>query len=129
MRDHADHAATQKRGSGRELRLADLARATDGTNSGMHYAGPVVTTAPDRLAIDRERAASMRLALDSLAPEEARLVQLRLFEDRKLEDVARELDIGIDAARYRFRRAASSYRTALRRSGVPGSEFGAREPN
>lgn len=62
----------------------------------------------------REQSDAMTTALNKL-PEELREVwYLRLFEDLTLEEVAKQLGLGISAVRYRQRQAAFVYRQELR---------------
>lgn len=122
IRDFAEHATALKRGAGRERRMADVRPFATSSAEAQHYAGPVVETSPDRIAMDRERAEAMERALTALPHELSVVLRQRLFEDQPLELLAPRLGIGVEAARYRFRKAARLYRDALRRAAVLTSQ-------
>jgi RNA polymerase sigma factor (sigma-70 family) len=110
LRNLADWEGAVKRGAGaRTMLLSALDGAGSSSNSSSQYAGPAASTTPSRVASDRERAEAMQKALDALAPELREVVQLRLFEDLTMEDVAQRLGIGVDAARFRFRRGSEAF--------------------
>ena len=66
------------------------------------------------MAIYRERAEAMQAALEALDAEHREVVRLRLYEERTMEEIAVALDIGLGAAKHRFRRGAEEYRRFLK---------------
>lgn len=84
-----------------------------------------LTSTPLRRALVRERAEVMKAALAALPGELREVVRLRVFEERCTEDVARELGIGLSAAKHRFRKGAALYRERLQHEWATRS--GARE--
>lgn len=105
--DHRIHEAVvresaQKRGgpdSPGEIPISNLA-----TDKDSQPPCPLSSTTPSRVAIYREQAEAMRAALEGLPDELRQVVQLRLFEQRTLEEVATDLGITLAAVRYRFAR-------------------------
>ena len=75
---------------------------------------PPGTTTPSRLASHREQAERMRAALTNLHADRKPIVFSYLFEGLTMEEVAEQLDIGLSAAWYRFRRGSEEYARALR---------------
>lgn len=114
LRDLADRELAQKRGGCRaSIPLGGNSGAESRDGESDHFAGPVTTTTPSRVAMESEKAACMRAALESLAPEQRAVLRLRLFEDLTLDEVAARLDIGVEAARHRFRAGAEAYHRRL----------------
>jgi len=114
VHDLADQNAAQKRGAGKEVRFADLDRAS-GSHGDEHYAGPCAQTTPGRAAADRETADHLEGALEALPEDWRAVLRLRLFEDLQLAEIATQLGLGIEGVRYRFRHGAEAYRRELRR--------------
>lgn len=123
--DHRIHEAivrerAQKRGgpgSPGEIPISNLATSQDSQPP-----CPLSSTTPSRVAIYKEQAEAMRAALDRLAAELRHVVQLRLFEQRTLEEIASALDITLAAVRYRFARGVEAYREALHSHFASGSQ-------
>lgn len=114
VRDLGDHVLRLKRGGGAEERFADRDSAS-GAAPEDRYAGPCARTTPARAAADRELARALQDAIDAVPAEWRDVVRLRLFEDRPFEDIARQLGLGVEGVRYRFRHGAEAYRQELRR--------------
>lgn len=124
LRDLADEARADKRGGGAPTAVfSELASRADAP---AFAPSPVVSTTPSQAFYVRERAEVMRAALESL-PETLRdVVRLRLFEERSLEEVAQQLDLGVSAVKHRFLKGAAQYRARLQhelrsRSAQPAS--------
>ena len=83
---------------------------------------PPGSTTPSRVAGFRERARAMELALDSLEPDLRSVVQLRLFEEVAMRDVAEQLGVPLSTAKERLLRGVQRYRHRLRQ--LLGSEEG-----
>lgn len=81
---------------------------------GEHFAGPVASTTPSRLAILREEAEAMRSALDSLPEDSRTVLWLRVFEQLTVDEIAKRLEIGESAVRHRVRKAAELYESRVR---------------
>ena len=103
--DHRDHFLAQKR-------TAQRTQSLDG--EGGSTLDPWSSTTPSRLASERERARLMAEALATLDDEVRDVVQLRLFDELSLEEIAERLQLGISAVRHRFRKGAESYARRLR---------------
>jgi RNA polymerase sigma-70 factor (ECF subfamily) len=113
IRDAAAHEEAQKRGGG-ESPVAFSVLEPSGTESKQgHFAGPVVSTTPSRVAMYREQAGAMQAALNALPPELRDVVRLRLFEQLTMEEVANRLGIGVSGARHRFRKGVRIYQRRL----------------
>lgn len=113
LHDLADEASRKKRGGGEVPLSLDALTEAQGSSEPARYAGPVASTTPSRALADRELAASMENALDSLPDDLREVVRLRLFEDRTMEEVAAELGLGVSGARHRFRKGAELYERRL----------------
>lgn len=110
IRDAAEHENAQKRGGGRSpLSLSP------GSSMG-HFGDdlPFASTTPSRIALYREKAATMQLALESLPDDVREVVRLRVFEQLSLEAIASRLGMGSSAALRRFRKGAELYHRRLR---------------
>jgi len=81
---------------------------------------PPGSTTPSRVAGLRERARAMELALESLEPDLRIVVQLRLFEEVPMRDVAEQLNLPLSTAKERLLRGVTRYRHQLRQ--LLGSE-------
>lgn len=121
VRDLAERETAGKRDVRLELLASDLTVDGASSSAAEHYAGPVATNSPSRVAADGEIAALLQRALDEVPPEWRDVVRLRLFEDRTMEDSGTALGIGEEGARYRFRQGIEVYRRALRRLRAVGS--------
>jgi RNA polymerase sigma factor (sigma-70 family) len=75
---------------------------------------PPGSTTPSRVAGFRERARAMEIALEHLAPELRAIVQLRLFEEIPMREVAAQLDLPLSTAKERLLRGVTRYRERLR---------------
>jgi len=117
IRDARDFHDAAKRTSRREQAIARPASNGDGSWG----AEPMRTTTPSRIAVQREQADQMQLALAGL-PEDLRAVLLlRLFEGQTIPEIALRLGIGESAAKHRYRKAAVLYRDRLHRRLHPPS--------
>lgn len=74
-----------------------------------------VVTAPDRDVLLRE---VMSRGLAELEPESRAVVVLRFYEDRTLEQIARDLDLPLGTVKSRLHRAVKQLREALPREEV-----------
>src|SRR5262245_49095116 len=74
---------------------------------------PHGSTTPSRLASHNEQAAAMRIALSQLPEDLASVVRMYLFEELTMTDIAQQLNIGLAAAWYRFRKGAELYARLL----------------
>lgn len=112
IRDEADHTGAAKRGGGRPQASLQYGSQTDHDHSGSARipAALMDSTTPSRLAMYREQAAVMSEALQSLPDDLREVVRLRLIEQRTLEQVAGDLQIGVAAARHRLRKGSEMYR-------------------
>lgn len=81
---------------------------------GSPFPGPWISTTPSRLAILKEQADAMEAALDAVPEEQREIVRLRLHEQETMEEIARELGLGVSAVRHRFRKGLETYQRALR---------------
>ena len=75
---------------------------------------PPGSTTPSRVAGHRERARAMETALESLEPDLRQIVQLRLFEEVPMRDVAEQLGLPLSTAKERLLRGVTRYRSRLR---------------
>ena len=84
---------------------------------------PPGSTTPSRVAGFRERARAMEIALEGLDEELRAVVQLRLFEEIPMREVAQQLSLPLSTAKERLLRGVTRYRRALRQLlGSDGSE-------
>lgn len=106
IEDHRDHFRAQKRDVDRTRSLtgADSADAIE----------PWSSTTPDRIASERERARTMATALASLPDDVREVVELRLFHELSIAEIAARLAIGESAVRHRFRKGAEAYALRLK---------------
>lgn len=75
---------------------------------------PPGSTTPSRIVGHRERARAMEQALDTLEPELRAIVQLRLFEEVPMREVAEQLGLPLSTAKERLLRGVRRYRRRLR---------------
>lgn len=111
IKDLVRTLSREKRGAG-ERTLLFSGIAVDEARS-LSALLPAGSTTPSRIASAGEQARIMREALAQLPPELGDVVRLHLFEERTMEEAARELGITIDAAWYRFRKGAELYARSL----------------
>lgn len=109
VRDAGRNLGRQKRGGG-QLPAPFSAMGTDSVSSLL----PPGTTTPSRAAGHRERALAMEQALDELEPDLRTIVQLRLFEEVPLSDIATQLGLPLSTAKGRLLRGVTRYRHKLR---------------
>lgn len=98
---------------GAQRRASDRERTVPGPESVAGTPELFRTTTPSRMAVHREQAEHMREALSDLPEEQRSVLRLRLFEGLTIEATARQLGLGISAARHRYRKAALAYRRGL----------------
>jgi RNA polymerase sigma factor (sigma-70 family) len=114
IRDAATREGAAKRGGGESpVPFSVLERGPSPGQAESHFAGPVASTTPSRLAIHKEQASAMHAALGAIPAELREIVRLRLFEQIGVKDVAQRLGIGVSAVRHRFRKGAEMYRRVL----------------
>ena len=75
---------------------------------------PPGSTTPSRVAGHRERATAMELALESLEPDLCTIVQLRLFEEVPMREIATQLSLPLSTAKERLLRGVTRYRRRLK---------------
>lgn len=110
----AETANSLKRGGGSEpVVFSALDARSTGDSRESHFAGPVGSTTPSRVAMAREEAACIRSALDALPQDLRDVVWWRLFEQETVEGVANRLGIGVSAVRHRLRKGSEQYRRLL----------------
>lgn len=115
LRDLSAHHSAQKRGGDAPpVAFSVLERSGSQSTQESGYPGPIGSTTPSRIAMYKEQAAAMEIALETL-PEDLRcVVRFRLFEQLPVEEIAERLGIGVSAVRHRFRKGAEIYRRRLR---------------
>ena len=114
IQDAVAHEDAAKRGGGRSpVPFSVLENQGLPGESASHFAGPVASTTPSRLAIHQEQAAVMHAALGRLPVELREIVRLRLFEQLAVNEIADRMQIGVSAVRHRFRKGAEMYRRML----------------
>lgn len=117
IRDAADRATAHKRGAGRQpVLFTDLGASDARTADGASSPDVPASTTPSRIAMQREQAAAIRMALEALSDDVRDVVRLRLIEQLSIEEIAQRLTIGESAVRHRFRRGAELYAVQLRRA-------------
>lgn len=127
IRDLLQYETAEKRGAAAPtLRIDAQARRDSGSSSSDGvFAGPIASTTPSRVASLREEANAMRVALSGLDDEVRDVLRLRLFEERQIDEIARELGIGESAVRHRFRKGLEEYGRRLRAQIASRSATGA----
>ncbi|MBL8692478.1 MAG: sigma-70 family RNA polymerase sigma factor [Planctomycetes bacterium] len=111
VRDLLDRDEAAKRGGGRAPKsLSAAVMETPRERSLWPLAG---TTTPSRVVQIHEEAQAMFEALESLDDEVREVVRLRLFEELEMEEVASRLELGLSAAKHRFRKGAAEYQRRL----------------
>lgn len=134
VRDAVTIMTAKKRGGSRATPvLSSLGLAADGSDSVVPPILPVCTTTPSRVARGRERLEAMEDALRALPEEMRAAVQLRLFEQLPMAEVARELGVTLAIAKKRVYLGSDIYRTRLgellRMPGSRATEELHREPS
>jgi RNA polymerase sigma factor (sigma-70 family) len=109
--DNARRLSAEKRGGAQRIGL--FSELTDGEERPLSAFLPAGSTTPSLIAAVRERSRLMSEALASLPPELEPVVRLYLFEERTMESIAAELELGLAAAWYRFRKGSELYAAAL----------------
>jgi RNA polymerase sigma factor (sigma-70 family) len=112
--DLAEAAERKKRGAGVQPLSLDAAPAS-GASSSLGFAGPIASTTPSRVAMDREAAEAIHAALEEVPEELREVVRLRLLEDLSMPEVAERTQLGLSAVQHRFRKGAEIYQRALAR--------------
>jgi RNA polymerase sigma factor (sigma-70 family) len=79
---------------------------------------PDTTTAPPRAAELEEAVSQMNKAINALPPRLQEVWFMRHVEDMPFAEIARELDISVDAVEQRLRRATIRLRQRLARLGI-----------
>lgn len=115
LRDIAEHVQAKKRGG------------AAGEFNGVAWFEPSGSTTPSRMASHREQAAAMLDALEGVPGEYRPVVQLRLFQQRTLHQIAEELGLTLAIVRSRLRRGAEIYRLRLRAAGIGRSTLRSRD--
>lgn len=119
VHDHGRRHSALKRGGGRKPALfSEMGVDEDATLGSLLPNG---STTPSRVASTNERAQQMQLALGELPEEQATVIRMHLFEEREMAEVANELEIGLSAAWYRFRKGSEAYALILARVISTGS--------
>ena len=114
IRDAAAHEGAAKRGGGSTpVPFSAIEQSGSQGDRESNFPGPVASTTPSRIAVFREQADAMREALRSLPAEMREVVRLRLFEQLAMTAIAERLEIGLSAARHRFRKGAQIYQRQL----------------
>lgn len=114
IRDAAERERAAKRGGGESaVPFSSLQRSGALGSTEPHFPGPIASTTPSRIAVHKEQAEAMQVALRTLPDELRDVVRLRLFEQITVEEIAERLGIGVSAARHRFRKGAAIYRRKL----------------
>lgn len=119
IRDAARWLDAEKHGGGKATHsFSTLAAPGSASISALLPPG---STTPSRSLIHRERAATMRHAIEAVPEEYRPVLLLYLFEERTMEEAASELGIGLSAAWYRFRKGSEIYGRALEAARTLGS--------
>ncbi len=108
--DAARNLGRQKRGGERVTAPFSVIAGPDSVSSLL----PAGSTTPSREAGHRERAIAMEKALESLEPELRTIVQLRLFEEIPMREIAQQLSLPLSTAKERLLRGVQRYRHRLR---------------
>lgn len=87
---------------------------------------PPGSTTPSRVAGFRERARAMEQALDGLEADLRTIVQMRLFEEVPMREVAERLGLPLSTAKERLLRGVTRYRYRLRQLLGSDDDTGAR---
>ncbi len=115
--DAARNLGRQKRGGERLTAPFSVLAGPDSVSNLL----PPGSTTPSREAGHRERALAMESALDSLEPDLRTIVQLRLFEEISMREIAERLHLPLSTAKERLLRGVTRYRRRLRQRLGPDS--------
>lgn len=121
VRDAGRSAGRTKRGGDRTIAPFSLLAAES-----VSALLPPGSTTPSRVAGFRERARAMEQALDGLEADLRAIVQLRLFEEVPMRDVAQQLGLPLSTAKERLLRGVTRYRHRLRQLLGSDDDSGAR---
>jgi RNA polymerase sigma factor (sigma-70 family) len=118
--DLADRENALKRGGGESGRYASAVLS--------ELNCPGNSTTPSRLVRHREQVSVIRSVLATLPADVRDVVQLRVFEQRTIEEIAASLNLGVSAVRHRVRKGTILYLRLLRRelgtrSGKTNSQY------
>ncbi len=108
--DAARNLGRQKRGGDSVTAPFSVIAGPDSVSSLL----PAGSTTPSREVGHRERAIAMEKALESLEPELRTIVQLRLFEEIPMREIAQQLQLPLSTAKERLLRGVQRYRHRLR---------------
>lgn len=108
--DAARNLGRQKRGGERVTAPFSVLAGPDSVSSLL----PPGSTTPSREAGHRERALAMEKALESIEPDLRTIVQLRLFEEVPMREIADQLQLPLSTAKERLLRGVTRYRSRLR---------------
>lgn len=110
VRDAGRNLGRQKRGGGQVTAPFSTIAGTDSVSNML----PPGSTTPSRIAGHRERALAMEQALEHLEPDLRTIVQLRLFEEVPMREIAEQLGLPLSTAKERLLRGVTRYRHRLR---------------
>lgn len=108
--DAARNLGRKKRGGERVTAPFSVIAGAESVSSML----PAGSTTPSRIAGHKERAQAMEQALETLEPELRTIVQLRLFEEVPMREIAQQLDLPLSTAKERLLRGVTRYRHRLR---------------
>jgi RNA polymerase sigma-70 factor (ECF subfamily) len=126
--DHRIHAAAEhlraaKRGGGEApVPFSTLLRSASEGGAVPGCVGPITSTTPSRIAMHKEQAEAMQAALTALPVELRDVVRMRLFEQKRVEEIAERLEIGQSAVRHRVRKGTEIYMRRLKAELVSRSQ-------
>ncbi|MGE3175552.1 MAG: RNA polymerase sigma factor [Planctomycetota bacterium] len=110
VHDAGRNLGRQKRGGGRVTAPFSVIAEAESVSRML----PAGSTTPSRIAGHRERAVAMERALDSLDDDLRRIVQLRLFEELPMRQVAEQLGLPLSTAKEHLLRGVTRYGRRLR---------------
>ncbi len=110
VRDAGRMLGRHKRGGGQTTAAFSTMAGTDSVSNLL----PPGSTTPSRTAGHRERALAMEQALLQLEPDLRTIVQLRLFEELPVREIAEQLGLPLSTAKERLLRGVTRYRHHLR---------------
>ena len=110
VRDAGRTIGRKKRGGDRVTAPFSALSSTDSVSQLL----PPGSTTPSRVAGHRERATAMEHALETLEPDLRTIVQLRLFEEVPMREIADQLSLPLSTAKERLLRGVTRYRRRLK---------------